>query len=267
MNYLLGPKIGIVGVGFVGDAISKSYSHAGLNLVLRDPAKGYNATWEELKECDGIFICVPSPQADDGSCNSSILEDVLSNFKKYTGVIISKVTATPDIYERLQNEYPNLVYVPEFLTAANAVHDYQAEDWAVIGGTITAYQREAERLISFSKQGLKTCYCSIGEASLYKYVVNSFLATKVVFMNEMAELADTKKYSWNRIRGMLDYDNRIGITHTQVPGPDKNYGFGGMCFPKDTNAILHYAEQIGCDLNVLNTAVKKNTILRLRKPK
>ena len=266
MNDFYGPKIGFVGLGFVGDAIAKSYDQPS-NLIIRDPNKGYTASWEELRECEGIFISVPSPSNSDGSCDSSILQDVLTNLKGYTGVIISKVTATPNIYERLQEQYHNLVYVPEFLTAANAYQDYQRENWAVIGGKIHAYKKEAERIIRYSKKDLQVSFCSIGEASLYKYIVNSFLATKVVFMNEMHTLAESKGYDWNKIRNMMLFDVRIGPSHTQVPGPDGQYGFGGMCFPKDTSAILHYAKSLDCDLNVLNNAVKKNSLLRLLKPK
>jgi UDPglucose 6-dehydrogenase len=267
MNYFLGPKIGFIGLGFVGNAIASLYDEGGFEVKVRDPAKNLNSSWEELKECEGIFICVPSPSNTDGSCDGSILEDVLSYLKDYQGVIISKVTATPDIYEKLQKIYPNLVYVPEFLTAANAIEDYKKEDWAVIGGQVLAYQREAERIIKYVKKDVSVVYCSAGEAALYKYVVNSFLATKVVFMNEMHDLSLKCGYDWNKIKAMLLFDNRIGPSHTKVPGPDGQYGFGGMCFPKDTSAILKYAEKLNCDLNVLSNAVKKNTLLRLKKPK
>jgi UDP-glucose 6-dehydrogenase len=66
---------------------------------------------------------------------------------------------------------------------------------------------------------------------------------------------------------MISRDPRINISHTQVPGPDGYYGFGGMCFPKDTSALLHYAKSLNVSLNVLNEAVKKNSLLRLQKPK
>ena len=256
--------IGIIGAGFVGNAIKSSYN-TGATLVIRDPAKGFNSTYEELKECEGIFICVPSPEAHDGSCDSSILEDVLSNLKDYSGVIISKVTATPDIYEQLQKSYPNLVYVPEFLTAANAVSDYQKENWAIIGGTVNAYVREAERIIKFSKPDILVSYTSIGEAALCKYAVNSFLATKVVFMNELSSLAEANGYNWSEIIPLINRDIRIGCSHMRVPGPDDFYGFGGMCFPKDTAALLKHASNKNVDLNVLNAAVKKNSLLRLKK--
>ena len=261
------PRIGIIGVGFVGSAIKASYDYSNIALLDNDPSKGYTATYDELKKCEGIFICVPSPQNADGSCNSSILENVLSNLKDYTGVIISKVTATPDVYERLQEQYSNLVYIPEFLTAVNAVSDYANENWAIVGGSILAYQNEASKIIRYTKPDVQVEYCSIGEAALVKYTINSFLATKVTFMNELADIATANEYNWELIRQLINYDSRIGKSHTQVPGPDGYYGFGGMCFPKDTSALLHYAETLNVTLNVLKEAVKKNTLLRLREPK
>jgi UDPglucose 6-dehydrogenase len=261
------PRIGIIGLGFVGSAIKDNYFDYSLYLIDTDTSKGYTDTYNDIKDAEGIFVCVPSPQNTDGSCNSTILENVLKNLKDYNGVIISKVTATPDVYERLQMEYPNLVYVPEFLTAANAAEDYAKENWAVIGGSTLAYQREAERVIKYTKPTVDSVYCSIGEASMVKYIINSFLATKVVFMNEMCQLAEINGYNWNRIRGMISKDPRINISHTQVPGPDKQFGFGGMCFPKDTSALICYAENLNTTLNVLKEAVKKNMLLRLQEPK
>ena len=71
------PKIGIVGLGFVGGAIKESMTFSDHELVIVDPAKGYTNTYQDLADCDGVFVCVPSPQGDDGSCDTSILESVL----------------------------------------------------------------------------------------------------------------------------------------------------------------------------------------------
>lgn len=268
MDLFESPKIGFIGLGFVGEAIRNSYDGNCHKICIdTDVSRGYVGTYAEIMDAEGIFICVPSPQRLDGFCNTDILESVLANLKDYKGVIISKVTATPDVYERLGKQYPNLVHIPEFLTAANASADYAKENWAIIGGSVLAYQHEAERIIRYTKPQADIVYCSIGEASLVKYSINSFLSTKVVFMNELAAIAEHNGYDWNNIRRMISMDNRIGITHTQVPGPDGQYGFGGMCFPKDTSALLCYAESINVYLNVLKEAVKKNTLLRLQKPK
>jgi UDPglucose 6-dehydrogenase len=263
-------SIGIIGLGFVGEAIYRSFDHAFTDQVLIDPAKGYKDSYQNLAETAGVFVCVPSPMSQDGSCDTSILESVLDNLKNvnYTGVIISKCTAPPTVYTRLQKEFPNLVHVPEFLTAANALNDYLNGTFAFIGGEVSAYRNEAERLIKISQRELKQVYhCSIAEASLAKYTINSFLATKVVFMNELYQLANAVGCDYNTIARMVSADDRIGRSHMVVPGPDGSFGFGGMCFPKDTSALLKFAESLGQNLNTLEAAVKKNTLLRLTEPK
>lgn len=263
-------SIGIIGMGFVGNAVAQSYDKPFIKLVKidNDPNKNCNGTYEDLKNTEAVFICVPSPQGDDGSCDTSILSDVLSKLKNYHGVIISKSTAPPAVYESLQETYPNLVHAPEFLTAANAVEDYANGKLLIIGGKIPAYVHEAERIIKVGQRFIeKTLYCSIGEASLIKYTINTFLATKVVFMNEMAALATSLGYYWENIEMAIKLDPRIGSSHTRVPGPDGYYGFGGACFPKDTEALLKFAADQGIDMNVLDAAVKKNTIIRLKNPK
>jgi UDPglucose 6-dehydrogenase len=262
-------KIGIIGLGFVGGAVVSSFNTSMIDIVVvdTDPVKSFG-TYEDLMSCEGIFVCVPSPSLDDGSCDTGILESVLEKLKDYTGVIISKTTAPASKYEELNRLYPNLVHNPEFLTAANAQTDYLNQKFAIIGGRIKAYVTEAERVIRLSLPELKTIHhCSIGEASLAKYAINSFLATKVVFMNELEQLASASGLDYNRIAGMIAYDTRIGQSHMRVPGPDGSYGFGGACFPKDTAALLKYAEGLGINLNTLDAAVKKNTLLRLTEPK
>jgi UDPglucose 6-dehydrogenase len=187
--------------------------------------------------------------------------------RDYKNVIISKTTATPQFYEKMQTVYPNLVHIPEFLTAARANQDYLKEQNAIIGGKIAAYRNEAERIIKLVQPITMVEHCSIGEAAFVKYTINTYLATKVVFMNEMSELAVAHGYRWDTIRMFLAEDNRIGLSHMQVPGPDGYYGFGGMCFPKDTNAWVKYAGKLGVQLSVLKSAIKKNVLLRLQKPK
>ena len=260
------PKIGIVGLGFVGSAIKESMVFSDQEIVIIDPAKGYTNTYQDLIDCEGVFVCVPSPQGDDGSCDTSILESVLQNLQStgYIGVIISKCTAPPDVYEQLNNQYPNLVHAPEFLTAAKANSDYANGTFAIIGGKVTAYVREAERIIRIGQSQLNQVqYCSIGEASLAKYTINCFMSTKVIFMNEIYNLANKMGLNYDTIANMVKMDKRFGTSHMQVPGPDGSFGFGGACFPKDTSALLKIAEEQSIDMSVLNAAVKKNTLLRL----
>lgn len=267
MNLEHSPKIGIVGLGFVGGAIRDAMENCNLILVDKDPQKGKN-TMSDLFDCDGVFVCVPTPFGEDGKCDTSILEYVLHQLRDYQGVIISKCTAPPLVYKELNTRYLNLVHSPEFLTAANARRDYLNGTFAFIGGKIKAYRDLAEKLIKIGQPGLKIIHhCSIEEASLAKYTINSFLATKVTFMNEIYQLAQAVGADYTTIAEMVMSDSRIGQSHMRVPGPDCSFGFGGMCFPKDTSALLKYAEELNVQLNVLDAAVKKNTILRLTEPK
>jgi UDPglucose 6-dehydrogenase len=260
-------KVAIIGMGFVGGAIHSSFrNNNDVELLAIDPAKDWLATYNDIKNFDAVFVCVPSPQRSDGSCDTSILVDVLKQLEAvhFNGVIISKVTAIPSVYTGLQCSYPNLVHAPEFLTAANALSDYANGIFAIIGGSIAAYRNEAERIIRLSQPNLDSItHCSISEASFAKYTINTFLATKVIFMNEMAALAKDNGCDWDNIKQAVGQDKRLGASHMQVPGPDGDYGFGGMCFPKDTNAMLKFSEWCEQDLSVLATAVAKNNKIRL----
>ena len=266
MNSFPEVRIGIIGLGYVGSAILNSLSDRFIDLVIIDPDKGHNSTYNDLAGAEAVFVCVPTPRDDNGNCNTSILEDVLARLHniRYTGVIISKCTAPPNAYQKLNEQYPNLVHVPEFLTASKAMQDYLNGSFAIIGGSIKAYMNEAERFTKISQQNLKTIvHCDIGEAALTKYAINSFLATKVVFMNELYRVAEAAGLDYNVIATMINLDRRIGDSHMRVPGPDGTFGFGGHCLPKDTEALLSLSKDLGVTMQVLEAALKKNLLLRL----
>jgi UDPglucose 6-dehydrogenase len=256
-------KVGIIGYGFVGKAVASQYLLDAEHII--DPNSDFaKGNYESIKNTDGVFVCVPSPQREDGSCDTSILDEVLQNLYaiNYKGVIISKVTAPPSYYKNAQKIFDNLVYVPEFLTAANAVADYQNTTRHFIGGTNAAYVLLAKSIIGGVGEFSTFVDCSIEEASMLKYIVNSFLATKVVFMNEIKELCDKTNIDYTKVSKMLAVEHRVGRSHNKVPGPDGQLGFGGACFPKDTNALLTYAKDNDIMLSVLNTAVTKNNTYR-----
>jgi len=261
--------VGIIGLGVVGSAVSHSLESTSMIKIIKidpDPKKNCHGTYEELENVDAVFICVPSPIGKDSRYDVTALEVSLEKLRNFRGVIISKVTATPDIYRRLGNLYPNLVHVPEFLTAANSIKDYANSRFMIIGGTVPAYQREAERIIRIGgHEGVSFNFCSLEEASMAKICINSFLATKVIFMNELYRLCQVNNIEFDNVTALMTKDDRIGKSHMKVPGPDGHFGFGGMCFPKDTEALLNYSYESQEFLNLLDTAIKKNTLLRLQK--
>lgn len=255
-------SVGIIGLGFVGSAVFDSFRSQ--EIKINDPKNQDSASYDELKKCEALFVCVPSPSNPDGSCDTSILEEVLTKLKDYTGVIISKVTAPPNVYSKLQKKYSNLIYIPEFLTAQYASNDYKNTKKFIIGGNVLAYQNEAARIMNYTHKDASFIFSSIEEASLTKYTVNAFLATKVSFMNDMYDIVSASGLNWDVVQNLVQYVDRerIGSSHMMVPGPDGKRGFGGMCFPKDTAGLLHYAKGMDTNPDVLIAAVKKNKTLR-----
>lgn len=251
-------KIGIIGCGVVGSAIAESYYNTKCEVSIYDPAKGYH---HDVLDSDAVFVCVPSPSKEDGTCDTSMLESALDMLKDYTNIIISKVTATPDIYKTLQEKFPKLVHAPEFLTQANSVQDYLKGKLLVLGGETSAC-KEAQRVIYRAVQPPSVLITDIASASYFKYVVNSYLALKVVAMNQYAQLAEQLGIKWSGMSAMLEHDTRIGASHLKVPGPDGEFGFGGACFPKDITALLALANKNSVDMELLSNAVNINNTLR-----
>lgn len=247
-------KIGIIGFGFVGQAIG--WAHRSDDLIIRDPKYQENAEIAEFVGCDAIFICVPTPSTEDGHCDSSILEQTLKELlfvmidKQIP--IICKSTAPPSVYERLQKEYPNIVHCPEFLTAANATTDYANADSCVLGGDYD-WAVKAREVIRHGRPMVhdKFTIVPIKVAALHKYLMNSYLAARVSFMNDFKKLADVLEVEWNDLAYLAKHDGRIGYSHLDVPGPDGQYGWGGACFPKDVAAIQMEALDLGTELELL----------------
>jgi UDPglucose 6-dehydrogenase len=258
-------KIGIVGYGFVGEAISRA--HHKDNLIIKDPKLKHSADYPDFVDSDAIYVCVPSPSTSDGHCDTSILEQTL---KELLFVLINdfipvicKTTAPPSVYERLQKQYPNIIHCPEFLTAANSVRDYLNSSYFVLGGD-TEWCIKAREIIRLGVPMVddKFLITDIKTSALYKYMMNSYLATKVTFMNDFKNLADAEGVEWNSLKSLALFDIRIGHTHMDVPGPDGKHGWGGACFPKDVTAIIKESEYLNIDFELMKQVNFINTIHR-----
>ena len=262
-------KLGIIGKGFVGSAVSDGFSNVEQYVV--DPRISEDNTIDKLvSEFDPplTFVCVPTPPNDDGSVNVDIVSEVLQELddNEYKGIVVVKSTIIPDYLHVFKRSYRlKIVYNPEFLTESNASADFVNPNMQVLGGKFKdcvivekAYNRYSDvRVVPTFKVDLST-------ASFIKYTINSWLATKVVFFNELEKLqqASSSMVSWNQFTDMLTRDPRMGDSHMKVPGPDGEYGFGGHCFPKDTEALIHYAQSKNIKLSLLEKAVSKNKKLR-----
>lgn len=251
-------KVGIVGLGYVGSAIADAHAHH--TLVLRDPKIKNSASLADFADCAAIFICVPSPSLPSGGCNSSILESVLKEFSQFKNIpLICKTTAPPTVYSKLQDQYPNIVHCPEFLTAANHIADYSNAPYFIIGGN-KPWTDKAIEVIRAGVPKVNEYFIStdIKSAALYKYMMNCYLATKVTFMNDFYRLVKSQGVDWNEFKNLSIFDDRIGNTHMNVPGPDGKFGWGGACFPKDISAIIEESLTVGVDLPLLGRVEEIN---------
>jgi nucleotide sugar dehydrogenase len=263
--------VGIVGKGFVGGAMYENFKDVFNTLVWdTDETKRNVATFQEFVEkSDIVFVCVPTPSRQDGSCDTSIVGSVLDDIaqidrRKY---VVIKSTVTPGTTSRLASDFNMTIgFNPEFLTEANAYNDFRAQRLIVIGaddqGLAAVMTQLYYEFNSAVDNHAHVIQRTTKEAELFKYLANCFLATKVIFANEFKTLCDKIDVDYGRIAELAVLDKRLGHTHWRVPGPDGQYGFGGSCFPKDTSALLAYADEIGTTLWMLTEATYINDEIR-----
>ena len=267
-------NIGIIGQGFVGNAVFQKFRNY-YNVYTYDlQAKLCNATNEEIfVECDIIFVCLPTPMNKDGSCYTGLVEAELRDLdekcrfdqnKKKT--IIIKSTISPGTTAKWNKQFKNLniVFNPEFLTEANAVSDYENQNRIILGGP-----RKATTKLKpiFAKVFPKAAIIKTDStyAEMVKYVTNSFLATKVSFANEMYEICNGLDIDYDKVIEYAQYDDRLGKSHWAVPGPDGDFGYGGHCFPKDVKALIHVAKKLDVTPTILTATDDKNFYVRTDK--
>lgn len=264
-------KVAVVGHGFVGKAVSNAFVMSGTEVLIVDPAESELKVSDLPDDVTAIFVCVPTPVGPDGSVDGSIVESVVGQVvarygDKGSPILAVKSTLTPDVLARLADSYQNFAFNPEFLTERNALLDFIEPPFHVVGTRIPGLaERLYDLLVRESAARPAELYdVSIETASLIKYGINNFLALKVAFFNELHSVAkSTPGADWAAIRWALSDDPRIGESHTQVPGPDGKYGFGGACFIKDTAALVRYGDSVGELPWVMEMAASRNAQVRL----
>lgn len=259
-------RIAIFGLGFVGNALLKSLN-SDVEVIKVDPKINKSVKDIEDKNCEIIFVCVPTPMSKKGSQDLTILEKLLKEISDFSpeSLVVIKSTVLPDKIENLSSIFKDFIYNPEFLRERHAYHDLINAEFIIIGGN----EKNAKTLSNFYKNHThcKTTnfnYTDLKTASILKYAVNSFLATKVIFFNELKNVFDLSntKSSWDEFIELISQDKRIGSTHMNVPGPDGRLGYGGACFPKDMVAIKRYAKKLDLDLDIISKVIKVNNEIR-----
>ena len=237
-------KLGLIGNGFVGSAARQLACDKNQVIVFDiDPTKcvPVGTTLQNVAECDLVFVAVPTPAAQDGTCHLGIVESVVGQLKAANAEcrIVIRSTCPPGTAERLE-----CMFMPEFLTEANAKEDFRKNQLWIIGGDES---ETLQRLLTNAKEAGciesdKLVQMRSQEAELVKYARNCFLATKVSFFNEVSSVCDRLGLDYESVRYGVTHDARIGSGHSRVPGPDGLKGYGGHCFPKDVTAWCHFAK-------------------------
>ena len=227
-----------------------------------------NSLEEVCKNAKFLFVCLPTPMRTDGSCDLSIIKDTIYQIENFSrnNIAIIKSTVPPGTTESLNKECKNLkvIFNPEFLTEANYIDDFRNQTRIIVGGPRPAstHVKTLYRKIFSKTPIIKTGSTT---AEMVKYFINCFLATKVSFANEIKRYCDSIDIDYDKVVEYSLYDGRIGATHLQVPGPDGRSGFGGSCFPKDINALIHEMQQNDAFPTVLKAVWESNLLVRPEK--
>tara|TARA_B100000963_G_scaffold356277_1_gene376089 strand:+ start:1574 stop:2425 length:852 start_codon:yes stop_codon:yes gene_type:complete len=259
-------KVGIIGYGFVGKALANGINDSATILKI-DPKLGTSTEDLVSFKPDIVFICVPTPLKEDLTLDPNNVNSVIEEILKFNinSLIVLKSTILPNYISVIDKRIKRFIYNPEFLRENSANEDFINSDLIVFGGE----EEEIKEMKSFYENNTKCTSkdyieTDIITASLIKYTINSFLATKVIFFNEIRDIFNKSEATetWDNFIKALSHDKRIGDSHMQVPGPDGRFGYGGACFPKDTNAIYKYSKDIEAEFKLLKKVISLNNYIR-----
>lgn len=272
-------NIGIIGLGFVGGSILKSFNVKITDLGLSDNMTiiGYDkykdggiGNFEDCLKCDILFLALPTLYNDNLKSYEydPIIETCqLLEENEFKGVIVIKSTIEPTITDMLSTKFNKLYFIhnPEFLTARSAFEDFHHQSHIVIGKGITCPNEKVITLVNIYQQlypQAQLSICNSIESESMKIFCNTFYAVKIQYFNELYLLCQKLGSDYDTIVNLMLKNNWINPMHTQVPGPDGKLSYGGLCFPKDTNALLQFMKKNNVPHSVLEATVNERNTFR-----
>ena len=245
-------KIGIIGCGFIGTALKVwlKENNPNVETFVSDPPKGMN---DDISNCDAYFIQIHLPTEDDGTQDLSLMTQIISKLPEDKPIWI-RTTILPGTSKKLTQLTGRQVHhMPEFLTERTYIEDFKWQPMVFTGNV---------ELLEKIFPGKKHIDMTSSEAEMVKYAHNVFGALKVTYFNCIYDICKKEGLDYQKVREGVLGSTYINDVHTQVPGPDGKYGYGGKCFPKDVDAFekLYRDEPIGMLLNpvrVLNSIFRK----------
>ena len=254
--------IGIVGVGVVGSAIKLFFQSKNLPVATYDKFKG-EGSLEDCLKADIIFLCLPTLFDGEHFNKEEIYSvcQILDSFN-YQGIVVLKSTVEPGTTSNLEQQFKlRIVHNPEFLSADTALKDFVEQTHIVVGGK-PELTREVQ---SFYREYFPLADISLStsvESESMKIFANSFYAVKIQFFNELYLACRENGADFNTVKQMMIKNGWINPMHTQVPGKDGQLSYGGMCFPKDTYALLTYLKELNLPSAVLQATVIERDQMR-----
>jgi UDPglucose 6-dehydrogenase len=246
-------NIGIIGHGYVGLAVHELFRrrHA---ITVHDPEKypGEDRIKRLNNHADFIFVCVPTPMSDDGSCDTSIVDTVCRELAPKDGaVVVLKSTVAPHTTQGLAHKYElPMAFSPEYAGESSywSSHKFHADmretPFYIFGGPRELTTKCVELYKPICGPEKRYLQTDSTTAELVKYAENSFYATKIMFCYEFANIAKSFGADWNEVRELWLADPRINPMHTAV-FPANPRPFGGKCLPKDLSAIIEAGVKAG----------------------
>ena len=265
------PTVGFVGQGYVGKNYADNFERRGFEVVRYSVEEKYKGNKEKIKECDIVFIAVPTPTTPKGF-DQSIVESVL----KLVGegkIAVIKSTIAPGTAKKLQAKFPKIILLmsPEFLSEATAARDAAHPFSNILGVAVfdARHKRAAEKVLSLLPKARFSLICDATEAEIIKYVHNINGYSQIVMFNLMYDLARGLGASWDNIQKAIEADPFIPSRYSK-PVHKSGRGAGGACFIKDFAAFKeaykkNVKDKIG--LSLLTEMENKNNDLLLKSKK
>ena len=260
--------LGFIGQGYVGKSYADEFESRGFSVVRYSQEEPYRENGEKIKGADIVFIAVPTPTKPEGF-DLSIIRAVLPLVGEGKVAVI-KSTLLPGTTHALSEEFPSIriVHSPEFLSEKTAHVDAQNPRRNIVGipSRTSEYEDIAKKILSILPPAPFELVCGAREAELIKYANNTFLYSKVVFMNVLFDLAMAHGCIWEDIRNAMAHEPWIGDMHID-PVHKSGRGAGGACFIKDFAAFKgHYETLMGHDTlgTALLAAIEKKNIALLQ---
>lgn len=245
-------KIGIVGVGAVGSANKKGFEFLEHNVVVHDIK--LKTKIQDVCDTEINYICVPTPQAENGSCDTSIIERVIDELGQcnYKGIIAIRSTVVPGFTQSMIEKFNHLTicFVPEFLRERCAEDDFINNHKLLAVGThdIWVYRKVIR---SHGQLPEHTEHLTPNEAEVLKYFNNVYAALRVTFANNMYEICEKLDCDYTTIKNAYIKTGKATDMYLDV-NPSLR-GYGGMCLPKDTIAIASLMKKLNIDLKLIQS--------------